>query len=238
MNNNEQNPVPEIQDLGHTSFGYPQSPYGAIQDSEGTLSEDQSVSNSELDQHDDELSSEQAEACSENDDLFQDCDSRPINAAEAEDDNPYDTETGVSNCSYDGYAYGKEGNHHNIDLGKRGEDAAAAFLQRKGFEILARNYTCPAGEADIVAEYWDGDCRELHFVEVKTRTSTFNGFPEEAVDAKKRDRYERISEIYLSNFGRGEARVTFDIISILVTGEHSAYLRMHCNVLASDCGTK
>lgn len=146
-----------------------------------------------------------------------------------------DAGPGASSCAYDGYAYGRNPRHHNIDLGRRGEDAACAFLERKGFEILARNYRCAAGEADIIAEYWEGCCREVHFIEVKTRTSTFNGFPEEAVDAKKRDRYERISEIYLSNFGRGEARITFDIITILVTGEHSAYLRMHSNVLANDC---
>lgn len=146
-----------------------------------------------------------------------------------------DQAAGVSACSYDSYGYGHDPSHHNLDLGKRGEDAAAAFLVRRGFNILARNYQCAAGEADIVAEFWDGAERELHFVEVKTRTSTYNGFPEEAVDERKRRRYERISEIYLSNFGQGEMRVTFDIISILVTGEHSAYLRMHSNVLANDC---
>lgn len=64
-------------------------------------------------------------------------------------------------------------NMHNKDLGKRGEDAAAAFLERRGFDVLHRNWVCAAGEADIIA--LDDDA--LHFVEVKTRMSDRNGFP-------------------------------------------------------------
>lgn len=35
--------------------------------------------------------------------------------------------------------------------GKRAEDAAADFLQKNGFEILARNFTVRGAEIDIVA---------------------------------------------------------------------------------------
>ena len=41
------------------------------------------------------------------------------------------------------------------ELGRRGEDAAARFLDRRGYEIVERNWTCAAGEADIIAR--DGD---------------------------------------------------------------------------------
>ena len=41
---------------------------------------------------------------------------------------------------------------HNIELGRRGEEAAARFLEKRGFEILERNWTCSAGEADIIAQ--------------------------------------------------------------------------------------
>ena len=60
---------------------------------------------------------------------------------------------------------------HNIELGKRGEDAAARFLYRRGYEIVERNWTCSAGEADIIArdEEW------VVFVEVKTRSSCEKG---------------------------------------------------------------
>lgn len=126
---------------------------------------------------------------------------------------------------------------HNVELGKRGEDAAVRFLQRKGFTILERNWTCAAGEADIIAEFENWDYREIHFIEVKTRTSTCMGFPEEAVDQRKRKRYERISEMYLREHCPGEARITFDVISLLVTGSDHAYMKMITNVLSCDCGS-
>lgn len=124
---------------------------------------------------------------------------------------------------------------HNIELGTRGENAACAFLERKGFTILDRNWRCTAGEADIIAVLDTEWGSELHFIEVKTRMSTASGFPEEAVGPEKRRKYEVISEIYLQRHKCEEARVTFDIISILVTAPDRAFLRMHCNVLGSDC---
>ena len=53
----------------------------------------------------------------------------------------------------------------NQALGARGEEAAARFLQRNGYTILERNWTCFAGEADIIAV----NDEALVFVEVKTR---------------------------------------------------------------------
>lgn len=120
---------------------------------------------------------------------------------------------------------------HNKELGKRGEDAAAAFLERRGFDILERNWGCKFGEADIIA--LDEDA--LHFVEVKTRMSDRNGFPAEAVNANKRGKYERMAEVFLTHYDGPDTAVTFDIISILVTGEHRAFLRMHRNVFSNDC---
>ena len=36
-------------------------------------------------------------------------------------------------------------------LGKKGEDAACAYLERKGYVICRRNYRCRYGEIDIIA---------------------------------------------------------------------------------------
>lgn len=54
-------------------------------------------------------------------------------------------------------------NMHNKDLGRKGEEAAARYLVRRGYDIVERNWTCIAGEADIIA--FDGDT--IVFVEVK-----------------------------------------------------------------------
>ena len=121
------------------------------------------------------------------------------------------------------------------ELGRKGENAACKFLERKGFTILERNWVCAAGEADIIASIDTEYGSELHFVEVKTRKSTAKGFPEEAVNAEKRRKYEVIAEIYMQQHYCEEARVTFDIISILVTQPDRAFLRMHCDVISNDC---
>ena len=110
---------------------------------------------------------------------------------------------------------------HNKEIGRRGEDAACRFLRLRGYEILERNWTCPAGEADIIAldEGW------LVFVEVKTRTNLRKGFPSEAVDQNKRSRYEKIACWYLSEKWFSEMPVRFDIIAIMVMGHDRAFVR-------------
>ena len=54
---------------------------------------------------------------------------------------------------------------------RRGEDAAAAYLERVGMTIVERNWRCPAGEIDIVA--LDGET--LVLCEVKTRRTHREG---------------------------------------------------------------
>jgi putative endonuclease len=71
---------------------------------------------------------------------------------------------------------------HNQIIGRRGENAAAAYLQEHGYEIVERNARTPHGEIDLVARRED----ITYFVEVKTRTSRRLGLPEEAVTPKKR----------------------------------------------------
>ncbi|WP_283171004.1 YraN family protein [Curtanaerobium respiraculi] len=120
---------------------------------------------------------------------------------------------------------------HNSELGEKGEDAAAAFLVHEGYSILERNWRCRYGEADIIA--FDGAA--LHFIEVKTRLSEERGFPAEAVDARKRRRYEILVEVYLRDHDIPvDVGIEFGIISIIVTGSNSAFLRFHRNAFASD----
>jgi len=71
---------------------------------------------------------------------------------------------------------------HNRRIGKLGEDAAAAYLASRGYEILARNVRTPHGEIDLIVRAPEG---YLAFVEVKTRTGDAFGAPEEAITAAK-----------------------------------------------------
>ncbi len=59
-------------------------------------------------------------------------------------------------------------------IGRRGEDLAAAWLQRHGYTILERNWRRRCGELDLIV-LLDG---EIIGVEVKTRTSAALGEPE------------------------------------------------------------
>jgi putative endonuclease len=108
-------------------------------------------------------------------------------------------------------------------LGNQGEDIACTFLERSGVTILERNWRCQAGEADVIAR--EGD--DLVFVEVKTRTSNSAGFPEDAVNREKRRRYEKIATEYLFSHNLPSARVRFDVMALLLSGDGKAFLRHH-----------
>ena len=113
----------------------------------------------------------------------------------------------------------------NKELGAKGELAAALFLERRGYEIVEQNWRCPAGEADLIARDENGT---VVFVEVKTRTGVEHGFPAEAVTPARRRRYERIAGYYLSDHVFEDARVRFDVLSILsMRPRNRAYIRHH-----------
>ncbi len=98
---------------------------------------------------------------------------------------------------------------HN-ELGRWGEDLAAAFLEEKGYTIIERDWKSGHHDLDIVAK----DGSTLVIVEVKTRRNRLYGNPEEAIDYRKRrsllsaiNHYTKSHRIY--------SNVRFDIISIV-----------------------
>lgn len=98
--------------------------------------------------------------------------------------------------------------------GKRGEDLAHRYLQRKGCIVVARNYRTRAGTAEVDLIVRDKDT--LVFVEVKTRATDRFGAPEEAVDREKRRRIVRAASDYLFHLDSPEQIVRFDIVSVLI----------------------
>lgn len=124
---------------------------------------------------------------------------------------------------------GKRKGEENVELGRRGEDAAARFLYRRGYDIVERNWKCAAGEADIIAR--DGDV--VVFVEVKTRTSIEKGLPSDAVDKRKREKYEKIAALFLMDYDAVDVPVRFDVVSLLVIGTDRALVRHHINAFAA-----
>jgi putative endonuclease len=97
------------------------------------------------------------------------------------------------------------------ERGRKGEEEAAAYLARCGYEIVARNYRCPWGEVDIIAR----EGGTLVFVEVRSRTSLAFGLPEESVDARKRARLRRAARHYLYSCGGPGGGCRFDVVALL-----------------------
>ena len=95
------------------------------------------------------------------------------------------------------------------------ETQAAVFLEKQGYQILERNFRCPAGEIDLIAKEGGYLC----FVEVKYRSERETGTPEEAVDAKKQKRISRAALYYLMKQGLGDTTpCRFDVVGIRPDG--------------------
>ena len=95
-------------------------------------------------------------------------------------------------------------------LGDRGERAAAKFLKRQGFRILARQSRSRIGELDLIA--LDGE--SVVFVEVKTRSSHVAGHPTEAITFAKRKQLTRAALVWLKRRGLLDSRARFDVVAI------------------------
>ena len=95
-------------------------------------------------------------------------------------------------------------------VGARAEDAACAFLQDRGYQILARNLRLGHGELDIVARRGDVTA----FVEVKYRRDSRFGTPAEAVTPLKMRRILSAATCYAAEHDLLETLLRFDIIEL------------------------
>lgn len=98
---------------------------------------------------------------------------------------------------------------HN-DLGNKGEQLAVDFLLKNGYQILERNYRFQKAEVDIIAQIKD----TLAIVEVKTRSTTDFGNPQDFVKPKQIQRLVKAVDEFI-NVNRLDVEVRFDIIAIL-----------------------
>ena len=97
------------------------------------------------------------------------------------------------------------------ERGDLAEEIACQYLRKQGLEIIARNYYVKAGELDIVAL----DKETLVFVEVRSKSKTNYGLPEETVSAKKQRFLYRAAEQYLIKEKKTEMICRFDVISVI-----------------------
>lgn len=111
-------------------------------------------------------------------------------------------------------------------LGRMGEQMARLFLDSHGYQVVAMNWRCHAGEADIVAiDQRDGSTA---LVEVKSRVSKMGEktlFPERAVNRQKQNRYQRIALTWLALHPRTEC-VRFDVVALNIYAPLHAKVRL------------
>ncbi|MDO4762995.1 MAG: YraN family protein [Flavobacteriaceae bacterium] len=98
---------------------------------------------------------------------------------------------------------------HN-DFGKEAEDLAVAFLEKKGYQILLRNYRYQKAEIDIIAK----ENQQIVIVEVKARSTNVFLEPQEAVNKKKIRLLVMATHQFLEENDM-DFEVRFDIISII-----------------------
>lgn len=94
-------------------------------------------------------------------------------------------------------------------LGNFGEQIAVQYLQEQGYKILETNFYTRYGEIDLICQ----KNNVIIFVEVKTRTSTDFGFPEEAVSRSKIRSLIRTATRYMINKNQPWQ---IDVLSILL----------------------
>lgn len=103
---------------------------------------------------------------------------------------------------------------NNRKTGANYEELAAGYLTNQGIKILALNFRAKTGEIDIIAM----DNTTLVFCEVKYRSNTKFGYPEEAVDYRKQAKIRKTAMYYMMSEHYSENMpVRFDVISILGT---------------------
>jgi putative endonuclease len=110
-----------------------------------------------------------------------------------------------------------------IELGKRGEQYAAAWLEQLGYQLVAANFTLPVGrnrrgvtvnaEIDLVA--YDGNT--LCFIEVKTRASDWFAPPQANIDLRKRRQIARAAREYRRLFELEDQPYRFDAVTIVLS---------------------
>lgn len=102
---------------------------------------------------------------------------------------------------------------HN-ELGKKGEQLAVDFLLKKNYVIIERNYRFDKAEVDIIAQQND----ILAIIEVKTRSTTNFGDPQDFVKPKQIQRLVKAVDEYVT-VNNLNVEVRFDIIAIVKEGK-------------------
>lgn len=104
--------------------------------------------------------------------------------------------------------------------GNSGEDRAAEFLLRHGYEIVVRNFRTNQGEIDIIVKKGE----YIVFVEVKTLPKGNLEFLSHVLDGRKQKRIVKTAKRFLAiNRQYSNSYIRFDVIVIDMPGLPQVY---------------
>lgn len=106
-------------------------------------------------------------------------------------------------------------------LGMWGEALAADFLTQLGYLIIGRNVRTSYGEIDLVVCQDMSTSPVIVMVEVKTRSSTKFGFPEEAVSHRKKVHLVNSAQAFMQAHPELGGNWRIDVIAIQKKGGDS-----------------
>jgi len=96
------------------------------------------------------------------------------------------------------------------DTGILGEKLARDFLKKQGYHIIETNYRCPEGEIDIISRHKDF----LVFTEVRTKTSSEFGSPEESITPTKKERLRTVASRYYQTHENLPRSWRIDVVAV------------------------
>ena len=102
-------------------------------------------------------------------------------------------------------------------IGRWGEAAAAEYLRKKGYKIIAQGYHSRFGEVDLIA----ANKKFVAFVEVKTRKSASFARAMEYVDANKQRKLAATASLWLSE-NATKLQPRLDVIEVYYTDDGGA----------------
>ncbi|GBD00087.1 hypothetical protein HRbin17_02623 [bacterium HR17] len=98
------------------------------------------------------------------------------------------------------------------ERGRLAEEAAALYLRRRGYRIVATRVRLRVGEIDLVAVR-DKE-KVAAFVEVKARSSNTFGAPTEALRPRQRRRLRNAAEVFAARQGWHDYTLRFDLVAV------------------------
>jgi putative endonuclease len=116
------------------------------------------------------------------------------------------------------------------EFGELGERIAARYLERSGWNIVARRFRSGRRDIDVIAQQGD----VIAFVEVKARSGDDFGDPVEAVNHRKQRELTKSAQTWIDRHGRSGEVYRFDVMGILLK-ERRVFVR-HIAAAFERCG--